>query len=508
MTGPLDVRPVGRRAVLVAAGEHQAADLAAGLAGAGGVGEVIVGAETVLVVADGPASLARILDTLETLTVDSPRMANPHHEVEVRVRYDGADLQAVAEQVGLSVAEVIELHSGSGYRAAFLGFAPGFAYLAGLPESLRVGRRSEPRGAVPAGSVAIADAYSAVYPRSTPGGWNLLGTTDAVLWDPDRRPPALLAAGTRVRFVPVDRLGATPPRDGPASPPPGATMEVVDGGPLTTIQDGGRGGHAAEGVPPSGAFDRAAAALANRLVGNAEAAAVLETTLSGPTLRLRGPAGTRRAVAVTGAAAPVTVDAAGRATNAPFDLAPDRLLVIGPATAGLRSYLAVSGGFDGPAVLGSRSTDVLSGLGPPVLEAGQMLPLGVDHGRRPGVDVAPVAARPAAVLRLGLGPRKDWLTPGGFLSLAAGAWTVAPTSNRIGVRLAGPDLSRARDGELPPEGLVTGAVQLTPSGELVVFGLDHPVTGGYPVVAVVDEGDLGLLAQLRPGDRVSFRVDR
>lgn len=525
--GEWAVRAVGRRALLVDAGDEVPSVLAARFAaGAESRGctpaDMVVGAATLLVIGEGPSALDAITETLRELPAGAGESGVGGEDadasgIEIPVRYDGEDLDEVAGLVELTTEEVVALHGGALYRAAFMGFAPGFAYLAGLPDALVIGRRPQPRSVVPTGSVAIADTYSAVYPRSTPGGWHLLGTTDAVLFDADRRPPALLRAGARVRFVATGRGHRSPTAPvaptAPAPRPGGegeATIEVVDPGSLTTVQDRGRAGHAAEGVPPSGAADVLSAALANRLVGNDGDAAVLETTMTGPKLRLDGPEGTWRTVAVTGATATATVDGVGRGLNAPFDLGAGQVVAIGSATAGLRSYVAVSGGLDVPAVLGSRSTDLLSGLGPEVLRAGDVMALGADDGRRPGVDVAPVAPMtdPPAVLAVRLGPRADWLTDDGRDALVSALWTVAATSNRVGVRLEGPTLERSCCDELPPEGLITGAIQLTPSDELVVFGSDHPVTGGYPVVAVVGETDLGVVAQLRPGDTVRLRADR
>ncbi len=164
--------------------------------------DVVPGAATVLVSARDAGQLGRLLSLLATIELNDehPRSATGPL-VEIRVRYDGPDLDAVAAATGLYVAEVIRRHCGVTYQAAFTGFAPGFAYLAGLDPLLRLPRRSSPRPSVPAGAVAIADTYTAVYPRSSPGGWHLLATTDAVLFDPAREPPALLAPGTRVRFV-------------------------------------------------------------------------------------------------------------------------------------------------------------------------------------------------------------------------------------------------------------------------------------------------------------------
>jgi biotin-dependent carboxylase-like uncharacterized protein len=279
-------------------------------------------------------------------------------------------------------------------------------------------------------------------------------------------------------------------------------LTVLTPGPLATVQDDGRPGWASIGVTRSGAADREAAALAGRLVGNGPAAAGIEVTAGG--LRVR--AGRTLLVAVTGAPAPVTVDGRPAPFAAPLTLRPDQVLGLGVPPVGLRSYLAVRGGIDVPPVLGSRSTDTLSGLGPAPLRAGDELPVGDLLGEEPFVDVAPVRApssRP--VLRVLPGPRRDWLAPAAWTSLTGEGWTVTSDSDRVGLRLDGPRLERARQEELPSEGLVPGAVQVPPDGAPVLFLADHPVTGGYPVLAVVAAADLPAVAQLRPGDVVRFR---
>jgi biotin-dependent carboxylase-like uncharacterized protein len=282
-------------------------------------------------------------------------------------------------------------------------------------------------------------------------------------------------------------------------------LTVLASGPLTTVQDRGRPGWASIGVTRSGAADRQAAALANRLVGNDAAAAVLEVTVGGLQVR----AGRTLLVAVSGAPAPVTVDGRAAPFDAPLTLRPGQVLGLGNPAVGLRSYLAVRGGIGVPPVLGSRSTDTLSGLGPAPLRPGDVLPVGALAADEPVVDVAPVRApssRP--VLRVLPGPRRDWLAPAAWTALTAEDWTVSPDSDRVGLRLAGPRLDRARTDELPSEGLVPGAVQVPPDGAPVLFLVDHPVTGGYPVLAVVTTDDLPAAAQLRPGDRVRFRAAR
>jgi biotin-dependent carboxylase-like uncharacterized protein len=280
---------------------------------------------------------------------------------------------------------------------------------------------------------------------------------------------------------------------------------VLSPGPLATIQDRGRLGWSSIGVTRSGAADRAAHALANRLVGNDAGAATVEVTAGG--LRLR--ADRAHLVAVTGAPVPVAVDGRPGPLSAPFTLPAGAELALSTPSAGLRSYLAVRGGVAVRPVLGSRSTDTLSGLGPPPLRPGDALPVGDLAADEPVVDVAPVA-RPADRPVLGVlpGPRRDRLADDAWALLTSAEWLVGSDSDRVGLRLSGPALRRAGDGELPSEGLVPGALQVPPDGAPVLFLADHPVTGGYPVLAVVRTADLPAVAQLRPGDRLRFRPSR
>ncbi|MEV8594001.1 biotin-dependent carboxyltransferase family protein [Streptomyces sp. NPDC052012] len=278
-------------------------------------------------------------------------------------------------------------------------------------------------------------------------------------------------------------------------------LAVVRAGALTTVQDRGRRGHAHLGVPRSGALDEPAAALANRLAGNGPDAAVLETTLDGCSLRPRSTV----TVAVTGAPCPVTVEGRPVPWSAPVRVPAGALLDVGPAVSGVRAYVAVSGGIAVEPVLGSRSTDLLSGLGPAPLTDGAVLPLGAPPARHARVDTAPQPAPPAElVLRVTLGPRDDWFTRTAIRAFTSRVFHVSPASNRIGLRTTGPALQRARTGELPSEGMVLGAVQVPPDGTPVVFLADHPTTGGYPVIAVVRPTDLPAAAQARPGTPVRF----
>ncbi|MDT4921863.1 MAG: hypothetical protein QOI15_2765 [Pseudonocardiales bacterium] len=268
-------------------------------------------------------------------------------------------------------------------------------------------------------------------------------------------------------------------------------IEVVDPGPLATVQDLGRAGYAALGVPRSGAFDRAALRLANRLVGNPDGSAAIEVTLGGLAVRLSRPA----TVAFTGAPCAGAPD-----WGVPLSLPGGATVRLAPPTRGLRSYLAVRGGIVVAPVLGSRSTDTLSGIGPAPLRAGDALPVGVVDGPLVGASAAEPVRPP--VLHLRFGPRDDWFTAAARVALLDATWTVRPECDRVGVRLDGPVLDRARAGELPSEPTLPGAVQVPPDGRPIVFGPDAPVTGGYPVIGVVT--DLDAAAQLRPGDSVRF----
>jgi len=477
--------------------------------------------------------------------------ATDGRRVEIPVRYAGEDLDEVAERLGLSRAEVIERHAGIDFRAAFAGFAPGFVYLTGGDPCFQgLPRRPSPRTRVPAGSVAAAGEFSAVYPSDSPGGWQLLGVTPARMWDLGRREPALVQPGFRVRFVDLDRprrvlslgagepaasageagagaLGSPSPR---AVPPAAARLEILEVGAQTLFQDLGRPGLTGMGVSRSGALDRAALRRANRLVGNPSGSAVLENALGGLRLVCRGQA----VVAVTGALAPVTVTtgsgmrlpaAAGRALS----LEDGQILRVGPARAGVRCYVAVRGGFAVEPVLGSCATDVLAGIGPPPVRAGDVYAVGAGPVHGPGAPdaedgMAATDARgpapqdadgPADLPRPGelvwldivVGPREDWFDRRALDLLCTQEWRVTPQSNRVGMRLSGAEpLARRRNQELPSEGTVAGAIQVPASGQPVLFLADHPLTGGYPVIAVVHSRDQDRLAQIPVGARLRFRV--
>lgn len=282
-------------------------------------------------------------------------------------------------------------------------------------------------------------------------------------------------------------------------------IEILRAGPLTTVQDLGRPGHAHLGVGRSGAVDRPSLRLANRLVGNGEGDAALELTFGGLTLR----AAESVTIAVTGAPCSVTVEGRARDAFSPVAVAAGEVVEIGMPSRGVRTYVAFRGGLVCELALGSASTDLLSRLGPAVIRDGDRLEVGVGVGKVPAIDLAPVrqlADEP--VLRVVRGPRADWFTPEAMKQLAQGTFEVTSSSDRIGARLDGPVLTRSRTDELPSEGMVEGAIQVPPDGHPVIFLADHPVTGGYPVIAVVHPDDIAVAAQLRPGQPVRFECVR
>ena len=501
-----------------------------------GVTELIPAARTVLLSFDPARTSAEILAEAVRGLGHTESVSDTAREVTIEVRYDGEDLAEVADLLSVSPAEVVKRHQAATWQVAFAGFAPGFGYLAGDDELFNVPRRSSPRTRVPVGSVALAGEFTGVYPRSSPGGWQLIGRTDAKLWDLDRQPPALFVPGTIVKFVEAERevvdvaangsaagaaagstsnstadsAEAASGTDVAASADAPHSLEVLRPGLQLLVQDLGRPGFASMGVSAAGAADRSALTAANRLVGNAETAAGLESFGGGVLLRAHGDG----VAAVTGATGTITVTAADGTVLTPrlgeaFALSDGDELELGPAERGVRRYLAVRGGIDVETALGSSSADTLAGLGPAAVVKGTTL--GVHDPRTALHLVDPALARTRALPQAGetvemtvtLGPREDWFTDAGIETLLSQVWTVTHESDRVGLRLSGEvPLERARTGELPSEGAVTGALQVPPNGQPVLFGPDHPLTGGYPIIASVDDVDFA--AQLPPGVKLRF----
>ena len=475
-----------------------------------GVRDVICGIRSVLVVFDPAVAEAGAL-AMRLRNVDqSPFREGSGRRIEIPVRFGGPDLAEVASLSGLGPRGVVEALTGVELKVAVLGFSPGFAYLAGLPEALaRVPRRSSPRPSVPAGSVALAGGFAAVYPQRTPGGWQVVGETSLSLFDPLSPPYARLSSGDRVAFVEVGALfrPAAPP--GPERAPwraDAAAFVVEHGGTFSTVQDAGRVGLGHMGVPAAGPADPTSARLANALVGNPPGAPCLEIVGAGPVLSCRSAA----FVAVVGGEPQIWLDGAEVLPGRVVPVAAGQRLSVSAPRRGMRSYLAMAGGLRAPSVMGSCSTDVLSWLGPGALRVGDEIGVGqpaaalADHLLGDARERGSPGRR---VLRVVPGPEVDWLAGGSLHSLATRRFVVEAASDRVGVRLRVEDANgpvARRTGEVASAGMVTGAVQLPPSGQPIVLLPDHATVGGYPVAGVVITADLGQLGQCGPGEEVLF----
>lgn len=499
-----------------------------------GVVDLVPAARTVLVRIDGRAlTLAAARAWIGAVAqggdgrgTDARRDASPAASriVTLDAAYDGPDLVETAALLGLTPAAVVAQHAAVEWIVAFTGFAPGFGYLVSPDWTHDVPRLEAPRTRVPRGAIGLASTFSGAYPRETPGGWRLIATTTASLFDADAVAPAspvLLAPGTRVRFRPV----AAPAREtAPARAARAretmpardtvpdavsrdrAGLRIVDPGLLATVQDLGRPGRAALGIARSGGLDRRALRAANRLVGNTEGSAGVEVTMGG----LRAVARRDTWFAVTGAWGAILLDGHPVDPYEAHEWPRDAELHLDWFAHGARAYLAVRGGIDVAPSVGARSTDLLAGLGPAALRAGDVLPVGEGAGAIPVADAWPWSPPHDDVLEVDLAPgaRADWFATSALDLLYTSMWTVSAHADRVGLRLDGPELPRARGGELPSEGMVPGALQVPPSGRPTILLADGPVTGGYPVIAVVTDAALDDVAQVRPGSRIRFRHAR
>lgn len=481
-----------------------------------GVAEVVPAARTLMVRATpgtaADAVLAARIAERQRLAGDraTPSQGDP---IDIPVRYDGEDLDDVARHMGLTTTEVIAAHQAAVWQVAFCGFAPGFAYMTCADPRFDVPRRPTARTRIPAGSVALAGRFSGIYPQASPGGWQLLGTTPVPMWDLTRDPPALLRPGGRARFVSETAPRTVRPAASEAAPTQASGLRVLASALPILFQDEGRPGQTGQGVSGSGALDRGAFHAANRRLGNPANTPALEIT-QGP---VRLAADLPLTLALEGGVTEAWIETGGRRSTVdvtrPFAMDPGDELVLSAPSRGMRSYLALRGGFAVTPVLGSAATDTLAQIGPAPLRAGAVI--GLARAPADAVDPAPRAPRhlpaPGDVVELPvtLGPRTDWFAPEIVARFLSQTWEVTAQSSRVGIRLAGVEpLTRTDAAELPSEGTETGAIQVPHSGQPVLFLADHPLTGGYPVIATVTPGALDLAAQIPPGARLRFTALR
>lgn len=485
-----------------------------------GITEIIPAARTLLVSFDPYTISDEALVAAIAALAGGERKAASGASIEIPVRYDGEDLTEVAGILGMSVDDVIRLHGERDYVAAFTGFAPGFAYLSGGDPRLTVPRRKSPRTKVPAGAVGLAGEFSGIYPKTSPGGWQLIGTTPLAMFDIDRTPASLLQPGSRIKFrnIAQDAAYEIKASNTATDIPVTATsknaataIEIISLGLPVVFQDLGRAGQASLGISVSGAADRASFRAANRLVGNSANTPALEIALGGLGFRMRG----QGVMAVTGATAPITITGANGTKisakhHSAIALDDGDVVSLGTPTAGMRSYLALRGDFNIAPVLGSVATDTLAQIGPPALVAGDVVAIlpatsnALVSLEEPAFDVP--RADETVVLDVIMGPRTDWFTDAAVESFLSQEWSVTPQSSRVGIRLSGDALERSNHGELPSEATVRGALQVPASGQPVLFLADHPLTGGYPVIANVAGHHLDLAGQIPVGAKIRFNA--
>ncbi len=514
-----DIRPLGDRAFLLgaesaAAARAQAASLPTAEWPVVSVA-LVCGFSSVLVEVQSPEVDVSAVEAALARPVDEGAIGPGRvgRTVTVPCAFDGPDLDDVAALAGCTSDDVVAQLTSASLHVAVMGFSPGFAYLEGLPETLRsIPRRSSPRPLVPAGSVALANGHAAVYPSASPGGWQLLGRTGFRFFTLDGPPYAALEPGDAVRFTRATRHQPVEPEAWvlpPWTPPPSArpVFEVMAPGLRAVLQDSGRAQVAAIGVPGAAPADPSSHALANRLVGNGDDAAAVEITAGGSRLRCLGPCH----VAFVGAEPDLRLSGVVVPWGQVLPLSAGQTLEVGSLRRGMRTYLAVAGGLLGAGAFGSVASDELCGLGPGPLARGSVLfagawapPLG-DH-LQPR-DEATGPSRGPVELRVVPGPHAEHFVADVLERLAMAHFRLGPDSNWVGLRLhaadpSAPELLAPGAGGLDSHGVVTGSIQVPPGGEPVVLGPDHATLGGYPVAAVVAAADRGLLGQCGPGTEV------
>jgi len=469
--------------------------------------DAVPGARTLLVEFDPRHfSRDRLAEALRRRAHSGEGPDSSRRLLEVPVLYGldreaGPDLEELARGAGLLPEEFARRHANADYRVAFLGFAPGFAYLAGLPEELRSPRLPTPRTRVPAGSIVIGGPYTGIYPGETPGGWKLIGRAPVRLFDPAKDPATLLLPGDRVSFREIGKedferrrallepAGVGPSPQGPDR----ALFRVAGPGVFTSVQGAPRHGRAIYGVPPGGAMDGEALRSGNALLGNSSFAPGLEMTLVGPELETLSEA----IVALSGAGLEARLNEKPVESGTVCQLRAGDRLRLGPVRGTARAYLCVAGGL----AQGTR-------LEPPRrLVSGDMVFSSVrPHARQDMPRQGSRASEAGAEIRIRVlpGPQQDRFEPGALETFLGGRYRVSAASDRRGIRLEGPLLASRGSADIPPEGTPLGAIQVPLDGRPIILGPDRPVTGGYAKIATVVSADFPLLGRALPGTALRF----
>jgi KipI family sensor histidine kinase inhibitor len=422
-----------------------------------------------------------------------------HRHLRVPVHYGGTDLSDLARERSMTEEQFIALHAGGRYRVAFLGFAPGFAYLTGLSKELHAPRLATPRTRVPAGSVAIGGPYTGIYPDETPGGWRLIGRSPATLFDFDRDPPSLFAPGDEVSFERIDELEYTRRRSNlPARTSRASAgrpiFRLISPGFLSSVQAGPDFRWVRLGVPPGGAIDPIALAAGNGRLGNPAEAAALEITVTGPSLTCLED------VEVFLSGAEISVECSGRSVDAheAFALRAGDELRLGRVSRGLRSYLCVSGG------LAAEPRDRVS----PRLKAEELLLAPAQKSAETSRRRLLPRREPESpsVLRVVLAEQPSLFREESVRAFLSTPYRVSAASDRRGIRLEGTPLVHSGSPDIAPEATAPGAIQVPRDGMPILLGPDRPVTGGYAKVGTVIGADLWALGQAVPGSLLRFQA--
>jgi biotin-dependent carboxylase-like uncharacterized protein len=412
------------------------------------------------------------------------------------------------------------------YTVDILGFMPGFAYFSGLNPKLRLPRLASPRPAVPKGSVAIAELQTAIYPRTTPGGWNIIGRSPNVLFDIEHNPPGLFMAGDQMQIEEIS-LDEFQRLDKQSHPPEiirsldkdKASIELLQSGTFTSIQDNPRSGLSHWAVGPGGACDLSSLHLANALVGNPLDAAAIEMTSSGPSLLFHETT----CIAWVGAECDGIIDGQRIPGNRPIWLKKGTTLKFSSLNPGFRTVLAIGGGLKLPNILGRAGSHISADIGPKRLEKGDLLQLKDPkaplrspflknllredalpcfpkwHIRSPFVPINAITR-----VHCLAGPHLSFLAVKERESFWSTTWKVSKQSNRMGVRLEG-DFKLKKDlPNIPSQAITFGTVQFPPSQEPIIMLAEHQTTGGYPRLAEVIHADLTKLAQVKPGNAIQL----
>ena len=446
-------------------------------------------------------TLLDLEDRLSAIEIPSPRT------VEIPVCYGGdfgPDIEFVAKAHHLSVDDVIRLHSAPVYPIYMIGFTPGFPFLGGLPEKLHTPRLETPRTHVPEGSVGIANAQTGIYPVASPGGWQLIGRTPLKLFVPEKENPFLYRAGDCIQFRPIVKAAYDT-----FLTERGGLMEVfkvVTPGAYTTVQDAGRFGFQQMGVPVSGALDDFAFQVANFLVGNPRHCAALEITIMGPRLEVMAEVD----IAVTGANMPISHNGVSVPGWSNLRVQPGDVIDIHQVENGCRAYLAVSGGFDVPTIMGSRSTYVggrLGGFAGRPLAAADILAADgpVSMYRAWQLPEKWIPEYPGEILVRAIPGPQDQFFDQGLATLFSADYMVTAKADRMGYRLQGPaiDIRADMPSSIVSEPSMPGSIQIPADAQPIILFVEQTV-GGYAKIATVISVDLFRVAQATPGDTIRF----